>query len=255
MKRTEAIAWLEVMKEDAIFEQYDALRMAIEALFKPNYESDNEVRLAVTNRKKEKVILWDAFGEVEYYPTTNDRLINADALILLLKARKQFFIDSYGGSFHTMSEKDKARCDEIDACIASIINAPTLQVKQREEPQPYDEDDFWNDRVSIHDRLINASWVINEIHKNICDMCEQGIDIEDCNDCKIEKIKRIIYSAPTPSTEVEQGEWICKGDYAVCSKCGGSSGTQFDGVEPIPRTTAFCPHCGRRMKGAEHEID
>lgn len=32
MKRTEAIAWLEVMKEDAIFEQYDALKMAIEAL-------------------------------------------------------------------------------------------------------------------------------------------------------------------------------------------------------------------------------
>ena len=55
--------------------------------------------------------------------------------------------------------------------------------------------------------------------------------------------------------EVEQGEWICKGDYAICSKCGGSSGTQFDGVERTPRTTAFCPHCGRRMKGAEHEID
>lgn len=32
MKRTEAIAWLEVMKEDAIFEQNDALKMAIEAL-------------------------------------------------------------------------------------------------------------------------------------------------------------------------------------------------------------------------------
>lgn len=55
--------------------------------------------------------------------------------------------------------------------------------------------------------------------------------------------------------EVEQGEWICKGDYAICSKCGSSSGTQFDGVERTPRTTAFCPHCGRRMKGAEHEID
>lgn len=54
---------------------------------------------------------------------------------------------------------------------------------------------------------------------------------------------------------VEQGEWICKGDYAICSKCGGSSGTQFDGVERTPRTTTFCPHCGRRMKGAKHEID
>lgn len=58
----------------------------------------------------------------------------------------------------------------------------------------------------------------------------------------------------TSSAEVEQGEWICKGDYAICSKCGGSSGTQYDGVERIPRITAFCPHCGVRMtKGGENE--
>lgn len=80
-----------------------ALRMAIEALSKPNYESDTEVRLAVTDRNKDKVVLWDAFGEVEYYPhgdmycpncgarlvpeneyleptQTHRRLIDADAL-------------------------------------------------------------------------------------------------------------------------------------------------------------------------------
>lgn len=44
------------------------------------------------------------------------------------------------------------------------------------------------------------------------------------------------------------GKWICKGDYAECSECGDSSGTQFDGVEPIPRITAFCPHCGADMR-------
>ena len=49
-------------------EEWNALQMAIEALSKPNYETDTEVRLAVTNRKKEKIILWDAFGEIEYYP-------------------------------------------------------------------------------------------------------------------------------------------------------------------------------------------
>lgn len=47
---------------------FPALRMAIESLSQPNYETDTEVRLVVTNRKKEKVILWDAYGEVEYYP-------------------------------------------------------------------------------------------------------------------------------------------------------------------------------------------
>ena len=50
------------------------------------------------------------------------------------------------------------------------------------------------------------------------------------------------------------GEWICKGDdYAVCSECGGSSGTQFDGVEPIPKTTAFCTCCGARMNREDGE--
>ena len=50
------------------------------------------------------------------------------------------------------------------------------------------------------------------------------------------------------------GEWICRGDYAMCSKCGGLSDTQFDGVERIPKTTAFCPHCGAKMcKGGDEE--
>ena len=45
-----------------------------------------------------------------------------------------------------------------------------------------------------------------------------------------------------------QGEWIDKGDYAECSNCGANSGTQFDGVEPIPLKTNFCHHCGAEMK-------
>ena len=55
------------------------------------------------------------------------RLINADAVIEILKGNKQFFIDAWGGSFHAMSEKAKARYDEIDNCIAIILNAPTIE--------------------------------------------------------------------------------------------------------------------------------
>ncbi len=58
----------------------------------------------------------------------------------------------------------------------------------------------------------------------------------------------LINDAPTISPERPQGEWVDKGDYAVCSECGGSSGTQFDGVERTPRITTFCPHCGADMR-------
>ena len=50
---------------------------------------------------------------------------------------------------------------------------------------------------------------------------------------------------------VRHGRWIDKGEYAVCTECGGRSGTQYDGVEPIPLMTQFCPNCGAYMRGEE----
>ena len=74
MTRAEAIGYLlgkyVVVHEGNEYEKElnEALDMAIEILSKANYETDTEVRLAEKKKKKEKVILWDAFGEVEYYP-------------------------------------------------------------------------------------------------------------------------------------------------------------------------------------------
>ena len=48
---------------------------------------------------------------------------------------------------------------------------------------------------------------------------------------------------------VRHGRWIDKGEYAVCMECGGRSGTQYDGVEPIPLMPQFCPNCGAKMDG------
>ena len=48
---------------------------------------------------------------------------------------------------------------------------------------------------------------------------------------------------------VRHGRWIDKGEYAVCTECGGRSGTQYDGVELIPLMTQFCPNCGCHMDG------
>ena len=48
-----------------------------------------------------------------------------------------------------------------------------------------------------------------------------------------------------------KGDWIDKVQYAVCSNCGADSGTQYDGVQPVPRKTSFCPDCGADMRGEE----
>ena len=48
---------------------------------------------------------------------------------------------------------------------------------------------------------------------------------------------------------VRHGRWIDKGEYAVCTECGGQSGTQYDCVELIPLMTQFCPNCGVKMDG------
>ena len=52
---------------------------------------------------------------------------------------------------------------------------------------------------------------------------------------------------------VRHGRWIDKGGYAVCTECDGRSGTQYDGVEPIPLMTQFCPNCGAKMDGKKVE--
>lgn len=59
-----------------------------------------------------------------------------------------------------------------------------------------------------------------------------------------------IINAPAADVApVVHGRWIDKGEYAVCTECGGRSGTQYDGVEPIPLMTQFCPNCGAKMDG------
>ena len=64
------------------------------------------------------------------------------------------------------------------------------------------------------------------------------------------EILGMIYEMPAADVApVVHGRWIYKGEYAVCTECGGRSGTQYDGVEPIPLMTQFCPNCGAKMDG------
>lgn len=67
MKKEEAIEWLEVMKETAIFEQYEALKMAIEALLERTGEwvwSDEDMSWKCSN-------CGCVFEEIDWKPEYN----------------------------------------------------------------------------------------------------------------------------------------------------------------------------------------
>ena len=87
---------------------------------------------------------------------------------------------------------------------------------------------------------------IKEIH---CAECDSYHGVR-CRACWVDDTLDYIDSEPAADVApVRHGRWIDKGEYAVCTECGGRSGTQYDGVEPIPLMTQFCPNCGAKMDG------
>ena len=68
-------------------------------------------------------------------------------------------------------------------------------------------------------------------------------------------VRKALQMTPTADVqEVRHGRWINKGEYAVCTECGGRSGTQYNGVESIPLMTQYCPNCGAKMDGKEAKM-
>jgi hypothetical protein len=70
------------------------------------------------------------------------RLIDANELQSKLQGHHDFFVDGWGG-FDKMSFAAKCRVDEIDNCIAEIVNAPTVdavEVVRCKDCKHYKED-------------------------------------------------------------------------------------------------------------------
>ena len=82
------------------------------------------------------------------------------------------------------------------------------------------------------------------IHVEVCERNPILTEFSRENPACCKKFMKAADVAP-----VRYGRWIDKGGYAVCTECGGRSGIQYDGVEPIPLMTQFCPNCGAKMDG------
>lgn len=88
-------------------------------------------------------------------------------------------------------------------------------------------------------RLIDANEILKSEHQHYNYMSDEYY-----------VFVRDIENAPTVDP-VRHGHWINKGYYAICSECGANSGTQYNGLEPIPRWSRYCPDCGAKMYEVE----
>ena len=57
--------------------------------------------------------------------------ISREYIVKKLKSSKEFYLSAWG-SFANMDDKDKARCDELNNCIATVINAPSVVTRRAE---------------------------------------------------------------------------------------------------------------------------
>lgn len=92
--------------------------------------------------------------------------------------------------------------------------------------------------LSAEETMQAVNWKM-PIYNRVCSECGALCFDDDsfCAECGVH----------FSESEQKHGRWIDKGEYAVCTECGGHSGTQYDGLQPVPLMTQFCPHCGIKM--------
>ena len=83
-----------------------------------------------------------------------------------------------------------------------------------------------------------------------------GVEIYSDEAVPVEYLK----SLPPAQPELHEGHWIGSDGSYICSECNCSPldfidtvGASFDAYVETPMK--FCPNCGTKMKGVEHETD
>ena len=213
MTREEAIFILKEDVKNACWPMYqDALDMAISALNATNYETDTEVRLAVTDRHKDKVVLFDAFGEVEYLPS------------------------------EPMSHEEAWA--EIESDLISRADAIERIKSRKEWCVKFGHSDFWK-RLDYTEHFIKAlpSAEAEPTQTEKCDWCIHNGTHKDKMTCKE------CLSADRPMGEWIPYKFKIYSDTVhiatnyKCNKCG------YDPVFEHIEELHYCPNCGARMEG------
>lgn len=133
-----------VKVEDCLYEAFDVAIKALEQTeLNPSYNG-------VKSELKPRTNLAE----------TSQDTISREALRQKLQDHHDFFVNAYG-NFKGMSLSDKARVDEIDNCIAMLVNAPSVT------PQP--KVGKWIKTYEPNDAELCILWMCSE-----CQNTERG---------------------------------------------------------------------------------
>ena len=135
------------------------------------------------NKDGERELIDRAVKALEAELATTSKLVASEDAISRssikqkLQEHHDFYVKAYGG-FSNLPQNDKSRVDEINACIAMVVNEPSVTPKQRTG--------HW---ILVSDGIFGGYWTCSEclMHKRMsgrldsfCSCC--GVDMRESED-------------------------------------------------------------------------
>jgi hypothetical protein len=150
------------------------------------------------------------------------RLIDADKFIEKLKEHKSLFCKNRV-EFIALSDKDKARVDEIDTCIAELVNAEEVPHAQ-----------LGTNLAEVGTDCISRQAAIDALNEQIeqCDKALSSFDIsmKDAYAVKVERATLVAYKEQLEFLPSVQPERTC----VNCGRTANNGGWYVDGGTRCP---------------------
>ena len=168
------------------------------------------------------------------------RLIDANALVEKFSDHKALFLNKMGG-FQALLQREKGRVDELDNCIAEVINAPTVDAYTEEQ-------------------VANIIHLSHQLHATNVELEKEVEWLKSCLNCKIRRecprhCGKVVHDCDhwvygDNAVEVVHGRWafshtttVEKYDVVKCSNCGHEAFA----IAIYVKEGHYCPNCGANM--------
>ncbi len=235
-----------------------------------------KVSKGAVKARQGRFVIYDVDWLKENFYTTEEKIygqpqqpcedcISRQALRRKLQEHHDFFINAYGG-FSNISLNDKSRVDEIDNCIAMVVNEPPVTPKYTDEEidkiQAV-EQAYVDKMVELAVEESRREWLNKALEAQPCEDCisrQAVLDVINFEDkwlfdakshnadthIAFSGLESRVKALPSVTPQRPKGKWIeyCGG--LQCSECGW----EVDDEYYLGQRVA-CPNCGAEMEEGE----